>query len=78
MFRVSLAQPPRFTEITVESDVVSWLHKVAKVCRLAGYPEDMWTLFASALLEGTQQTLFDAAERTALKIGAATHAGFLD
>ena len=78
MFKVNLAQPPRFTKITVESDVVSWLHKVAKVCRLAGYPEDNWTLFASTLLECTPQTLFDAAEREAMKTGAAAHASFLD
>lgn len=41
-------------------------------------PLSNWTLFASTLLEGTPQTLFDAAERKALKIGAAAHASFLD
>ena len=37
-FKVNLAQPPRFTKITVNPDVASWLHKVARVCRLAGTP----------------------------------------
>ena len=77
-FKVNLAQPPRFTKITVTSDVASWLHKVARVCRLAGYPISDWTMFASTLLEGTPQTLFDAAEQVAMKHSDAAHAQFLE
>lgn len=76
-FQSQLDSTPRFTKIIVKSYVVSWLHKIAKVCRLAGYSEDHYTLFTSTLLEGTPQSLFDVAEHRAMKIGAVAHASFL-
>ena len=52
--------------------------KVAKVCRLSGYPVADWSTFASTLFDGVPSDLFDAAELTATKKGCSQLAAFLE